>query len=171
MGRAAVVEAGHQYGQLTVLRFAFTDGRSRHFVCRCECGNETTVRTCNLRDGNTKSCGCARVAASIVTGTTINVRHGHTRAGARTRTYRTWMSMRQRCALPSDIGYARYGGRGISVCLRWRDSFEDFLADMGERPEGLTLDRIDVDGNYEPGNCRWATPSEQQANTRRRVAA
>jgi len=83
---------------------------------------------------------------------------------ARTRT--SWQMMLQRCTNPNATGYENYGGRGIAVCGRWRASFEDFLADMGERPEGRTLDRIDVDGNYEPDNCRWATPVEQRHNRR-----
>lgn len=93
------------------------------------------------------------------------VRHGQ--AKARTRTYRTWYSMRNRCNNPSNRNYRLYGGRGITVCERW-DLFENFLADMGERPEGRSIDRIDPDGNYEPSNCRWATPKEQIHNRRKR---
>lgn len=85
--------------------------------------------------------------------------------------FRSWKAMIGRCESPSDVSYVRYGGRGIAVCERWRDDFEAFLADMGERPEGKSLDRIDVNGDYEPGNCRWATASEQQSNRRDTLAA
>jgi hypothetical protein len=93
----------------------------------------------------------------------INTRHGQARDGKRTPTYLSWQNMRQRCNNPNVPRWANYGGRGITVCARW-NSFESFLADMGERPEGKTLDRVDNDGNYEPGNCRWATSAEQMGN-------
>lgn len=97
----------------------------------------------------------------------VLVTHGHGSAkNGRTPTYNTWMNMIQRCTNANAPGYKHYGGRGITVCERWL-KFENFLADMGERPEGLTLDRIDNDGNYEPGNCRWATCEQQNANRRR----
>ena len=90
-------------------------------------------------------------------------KHGHAVVGQSSSTYRSWQAMRRRCYNPNDVGYSRYGGRGITVCLRW-SYFENFLEDMGERPEGLTLDRLDTDGPYCKDNCRWATKAEQSVN-------
>lgn len=95
------------------------------------------------------------------------MKHGMKRRGARNSVYDKWVLMRQRCNNPKATGYANYGGRGIRVCARW-NSFENFYADMGEPPIGAQLDRIDNDGNYEPGNCQWATKSQQMKNRRRR---
>lgn len=97
-------------------------------------------------------------------GNQYNVKHGHKRVEVETTEYRVWKGIIQRCTNPKRLSWRYYGGRGITVCDRWRFSFENFLADMGPRPAGRSIDRIDNDGNYEPGNCRWATCKEQRAN-------
>jgi hypothetical protein len=133
-------------------------GKKRpHYRCECTCGRQTTASTHNLRRAHTMSCGCLEAETKRTASRTHGQKHHPL--------YSTWESMRQRCNDPRHPSFRYYGARGIKVCARW-DDFAAFLADVGERPDGLTLDRIDNDGDYEPGNCRWATLSEQMASKR-----
>lgn len=154
-------------GRLVVVGFSHIDhlGASR-WKCLCSCGNTCVVRSNSLRSGKTKSCGCFNRESAAVRMKKQRTIHGHGRHPSRTATYRTWCALRTRCNNPRSQDYKDYGGRGIRVCPRW-DSFENFLSDMGERPKGLTIERMDNDGDYEPSNCKWATNSEQQRNKRK----
>jgi hypothetical protein len=148
-----------KFGMLTV---QCPVGR-RRYLCLCDCGQLAVVCSSNLRSGNTRSCGCLSRKLAAERETT----HGHNKHGQTTRTYNTWNCMKIRCLNPKHTRYPDYGGRGITVCDRWIESFAAFLADMGERPEGMTIDRYpNKNGNYEPGNTRWATPKQQRANRR-----
>lgn len=131
----------------------------RKVWCRCDCGTEKVLKLGNLISKSTVSCGCyAKVK---------NLKHGLARRGKIHPDYGIWTHMVGRCCNETDTDYASYGGRGITICPRWRESFANFLEDMGPRPRGKELDRINNNGNYEPGNCRWATRSQQNRNTRR----
>lgn len=156
------IEPGARFGLLTVIRKAASGGKAR-FECVCECGGTLTTLAASLRQGRTQSCGCLRRETTRELGRASRT-HGHA-GGYPSATYISWSRMWQRCTDESRDDYARYGGRGITVCEEWRD-FATFLADMGERPAGRTLDRINNDGAYEKTNCRWSTPVEQAANRR-----
>lgn len=136
---------------------------------RCYCGNEFVAFEDNVRRGHTRSCGCLQSKLTKARNA-ANARHGHFAGNKPSPTYKSWQAMIARCTNPNHPAYHNYyHGTGITVCERWLNSFEAFLADMGERPEGRTLDRWPNNaGNYEPGNCRWATASEQSLNRRPR---
>ena len=150
-----VDRTGQLFGKLTVVEQAGRDKLKKVlWRCKCECGNETVVVSGSLVTGNTTSCGCDKG----------NYKHGGTGKGS----YNTWRAMIRRCTIPTDKDYPRYGGRGVSVCPAWLD-YRNFAVDMGEPTGDETLDRINVYGNYEPDNCRWAGVQTQNRNTRLRV--
>lgn len=146
---------GLRFGRWLAIEKVSGPGRSA-WLCRCTCGVERTVREKELASGRSQSCGCLAAEKS----SQRNATHGRSKSGA----FKSWSAMIQRCSDPSTTAYGRYGARGITVCNRWL-IFENFYADMGERPEGKSIDRYpDKEGNYEPGNCRWASAKEQQRN-------
>lgn len=143
---------GKVFGYLEVISFHERVKGKARWLCKCKCGANAIVEGTQLGSGNTKSCGCLKFESR-------NVRHGM----SKTRIHRIWRGMMNRCYNKNDQVYKRYGARGITVCERWH-TFENFLADMGEPPDGLTIDRVDNDGSYEPSNCEWATDLQQSNN-------
>jgi hypothetical protein len=146
-----MIHAGLRFGRLVAVRYVHNERAGALWQCRCDCGQMTIALVSNLRHGRTKSCGCRQ-----------GIRHG----GWGSPEYWCWHAMLQRCNNPRNPGYKNYGDRGIKVCKRWH-RFEHFYSDMGDRPAGLSIDRIDNDGDYKPSNCRWATQAQQHSNKRR----
>lgn len=152
---------GQEFGRLTVTKSAGKSANNSYlFECLCVCGNTKIARASHLQRGEVSSCGCFQQENRSLHKPGLS--HGQSRSA----TYGSWAAMKARCEYKKHPAFNSYGGRGITVCSQWRDSFETFLADMGERPEGMTLDRIDVNQGYSPGNCQWATPKQQGVNRR-----
>lgn len=167
-GSTGGIAVGQRFGLLVAVQQEPTLERRgikrlRRYVMwrfRCECGGEVVTPATSVLSGNTRSCGCRNNAA----------RHGHTRERRFSPEYSCWMAMRTRCRNEKSVSYPRYGGRGITVCTRWEESFEAFLADMGPKPTpGHSIERLNSRDHYAPGNCRWATSHDQARNTRRTI--
>ena len=162
--RKTISRIGERFGWLEVIaegRRVTLPCRPKYWLCRCDCGVEKEVRYDHLRQGKVVSCSCRNEAMRKAG---LHRTHGHAPVGNHSPTYRVWAGMKGRCASATS---EYYGARGITVCDRWQ-VYENFLEDMGERPKGKSIDRINSDGNYEPGNCRWATPEVQATNQRPR---
>ncbi|KKM85696.1 hypothetical protein LCGC14_1286380 [marine sediment metagenome] len=150
---------GKKFGKLIVIKKTDKNKWGNYYwLCKCDCGKEKIIRGNNLKSGVTKSCGCLNIEKIIERFTT----HGQ----AKTKTYKSWADMIQRCTNPKHKRYKDYGSRGITVCKRWQNSFVDFLEDMGESPEGCSIDRINNNKGYKKSNCKWSTRKEQMRNKR-----
>lgn len=153
-----------KYGRLIIIEEipprVYSYGSYKMVRCKCDCGNEIEVRLSKINSGWTKSCGCLQKEVNLKRITTHGMRN--------TSTYLSWVAMKARCLRKSQDNFKYYGGRGIKICQRWLESFEDFLEDMGERPKDKTLDRIDNEKDYYKSNCKWSTMKEQCSNRRKK---
>lgn len=169
MSPRKIMQIGEQYGYLTIIEIGrfkiYKDGdklfKRPTVIAKCKCGRTLQTTETSIRNGYTKSCGCLQKQATIKRNKD-NAIHNM----SHTKTFKTWDSMKERCYNPNNISYPNYGARGITICNRWLESFQNFYDDMGERPKGMTIDRIDGTKNYEPSNCKWSTVKEQASNRR-----
>lgn len=161
MGKVTFLQNGKKFGKLTIASFSHRNKRKeKHYLCKCDCGKEVVVRQNNLTTGHTTTCGCSRPGDGRLKGLIVG------RDGSPT--CNTYRAMIYRCYDEKHDRYYHYGAKGIKVCERWlgENGYQNFKQDMGERPEGHTLDRIDPTGDYTPENCRWATWEQQMENRR-----